>query len=51
MNNIKHGKGKGEIIIGVLKFANGEIYDGEWKNGNMNGEGISMNNNRNLLLY
>ena len=26
--------------FGIYKFSNGDIYEGEWKNGNMEGHGI-----------
>ena len=37
---IKNGAPEGN---GIMKFANGDIYDGEWKEGKKNGFGVKTN--------
>ena len=35
--------------IGLMTFDNGNVYYGDWKLGKMDGKGIILNNNGNLL--
>ena len=50
--DIPNSRPKGEMYFyylpkGILKKKNGDIYEGEWKNGEFNGKGIYKYNNGN----
>lgn len=37
-------------VLGIQTFANGEKYEGEWKEGKMHGKGLLIHHHRHLLL-
>jgi len=39
------------INIGTFTYSNGEVYDGEWKDGNMHGNGKNSNNSLGIFKY
>ncbi|XP_015369308.1 PREDICTED: MORN repeat-containing protein 3-like [Diuraphis noxia] len=50
MGNWEHDRKQGELTISHRNRANGNVYDGQWKNGLKHGEGVYMFKDKGQLM-